>query len=297
MSAKIYRFESKAERLKRAQALADDVELLLDEGERAVPYLLTGLRDGNPDLQLSCALALSSWHKEASLEPFYQLMADSVQDADLRNHLAISLSVIGGIRGFPDWLMERLIADLESSDATLRGLAATALGWEGNTEAIVPLLPRLFDPEFTVRLQTAAALSEIEDPRVLELLLDRLEHSTDEERIGLMLNLHNFQDERAFQAILDQLDHPNAEVRFHALAYLCTFFADRPEINERCLRLLNDPDPRICQLAAKELGHRRVASAEEPLQAMLQETDMETRRVALVALQQIRGERPVSEWD
>jgi hypothetical protein len=40
-----------------------------------------------------------------------------------------------------------------------------------------------------------------------------------------------------------------------------------------------------------------VASAEKPLQAMLEEADMETRRVALVALQQIRGERPVSEWD
>ena len=138
-------------------------------------------------------------------------------------------------------------------------------------------------------------MSEIKDPRVLELLLDRLEHSADEERIGLMMTLHRFQDERAFQAVLAQLDYPNAEVRFHAMAYLCTFFADRSEINEGCLRLLNDPDPRIRQLAAKELGRRRVASAEKPLQAMLEEADMETRRVVLVALQQIRGERPASE--
>jgi HEAT repeat protein len=295
MSAKIYRFENKAERLKRAQALATDVELLLDEGERAVPYLLTGLRDGDPDLQQACVMALTSWHKETALEPFYELMADPVQDTDLRDQMAISLSVIGGIRGFPEWLMERLIADLESPDPTLRGLAAAALSWEGNTEAIVPLLPRLFDPDAQVRSRAAIALSEIEDPRVLELLLDRLEHSEDEERIGLMMTLHRFQDERAFQAVLAQLDYPNAEVRFHALAYLCTFFADRSEINEGCLRLLNDPDPRIRQLAAKELGRRRVASAERPLQAMLEEADMETRRVALVALQQIRGERPVSE--
>jgi HEAT repeat protein len=297
MSAKIYRFESKAERLKRAHALATDVELLLTEGERAVPYLLTGLRDGDHDLQLSCVIALVSWHKEAALEPFYQLMADSAQDADLRDHLAISLSVIGGSRGFPEWLMERLITDLESPDPTLRGLAAIALGWEANTEAIVPLLPRLFDPDAQVRSQAAVALAEVEDPRVLELLLDRLEHSEGEERIGLMLNLHCFQDERAFQAILAQLDYPNAEVRFHALPYLCAFFADRSEINEGCLRLLNDPDLRIRQLAAKELGRRRVASAERPLQAMLEEADMKTRRVVLVALQQIRGERPVSEWD
>ena len=297
MSAKIYHFESKAERLKRAQALANDVELLLSEGERAVSYLLTGLRDGDPDLQRVCAIALFSWHKEAALEPFYQLMADPAEDADLRAQLAISLSVIGRHHGLPEWLMERLIGDLESPDSTLRGLAATALGWEGNTEAIVPLLPRLFDPDATVRLQAATALADIEDPHVLELLLDRLEHSADEERIGLMMSLHLFQDERAFQTVLAQLDYPNAEVRSYALAYLCTFFADRSEINEGCLRLLDDPDPRIRQLAAKELGRRRVASAEKPLQAMLEEADMETRRVALVALQQIRGERPVSEWD
>ena len=86
MSAKIYRFESKTERLKRAQALANDVELLLTEGERAVSYLLTGLRDGDTDLQRVCAIALFSWHKEAALEPFYQLMADSAQGADLRRH-------------------------------------------------------------------------------------------------------------------------------------------------------------------------------------------------------------------
>jgi len=297
MSAKIYRFESKAERLKRAQALATDVELLLTEGERAVPYLLTGLRDGDPDLQMACVIALTLLHKEAALEPFYQLMADPAQDADLRDQLAISLAVIGRSRGFPEWLMERLIADLESPDLTLRGLAAIALGWEGNIEAIVPLLPRLFDSDPQVRSQAAVALSEIKDPRMLELLLDRLEHSAGEERIGLMLSLHYFQDERAFQAVLAQLDYPDAEVRFYALPYLCTFFADRSEISEGCLRLLNDPDPRIRQLAAKELGRRRVASAERPLRAMLEEADMETRRVALIALQQIRGERPVSEWD
>jgi HEAT repeat protein len=240
MSAKIYRFESKAERLKRAQTLATDVELLMAEGERAVPYLLTGLRDGDPDLQMACVIAFTLLHKEAALEPFYQLMADPAQDADLRDQLAISLAVIGRSRGFPEWLMERLIADLESPDLTLRGLAAIALGWEGNIEAIVPLLPRLFDSDPQVRSQAAVALSEIKDPRMLELLLDRLEHSAGEERIGLT---------------------------------------------------------RIRQLAAKELGRRRVASAEESLRAMLEEADMETRRVALIALQQIRGERPVSEWD
>lgn len=297
MSAKIYHFESKAERLKRAQALAADIELLIAEGERAVSYLLTGLRDGDPDLQRACVIALTLLHKEAALEPFYQLMADPAQDADLRDQMAVSLSAIGRRRGFPEWLMERLIADLESPDPTLRGLAAIALGWEGNTEAIVPLLPRLFDPDTQVRSQAAVALSEIQDPRTLELLLDRLEHGAGEERIGIMLSLHYFQDEQAFQAVLAQLDYPDAEVRFYALAYLYTFFADRPEINASCLRLLNDPDRRIRQLAAKELGSRRVAAAEEPLRAMLEEADMETRRVALVALQQIRGERPVSEWD
>jgi len=267
------------------------------EGERAVPYLLTGLRDGDPDLQRACVIALTLLHKEAALEPFYQLMADPAQDADLRDQMAVSLSAIGGRRGFPEWLMECLITDLESPDPTLRGLAAIALGWEGNTEAIVPLLPRLFDPDTQVRSQAAVALSEIKDPRTLELLLDRSEHSAGEERIGLMLSLHYFHDERAFQAVLAQLDYPDAELRFYALAYLSTFFADRPEISEGCLRLLNDPDPRIRQLAAKELGCRRVVSAEEPLRAMLEEADMETRRVALVALQQIRGERPVLEWD
>jgi HEAT repeat protein len=297
MGAKIYHFESKAERLKRAHALANDLELLLTEGERALSYLLTGLREGDPDLQRACVIALTLWHKEAALEPFYQLMADPAQDADLRDQMAVSLSAIGRRRGFPEWLMERLIAGLESPDATLRGLAAVTLGWEGNTEAIVPLLPRLFDPDAQVRSQAAVALSEIQDPRTLELLLDRLEHGAGEERIGIMLSLHYFHDERAFQAGLAQLDYPDAEVRFYALGYLCTFFSDRPEINANCLRLLNDPDSRIRQLAAKELGCRRVASAEEPLRAMLEEADMETRRVALVALQQIRGERPVSEWD
>jgi len=299
MTAKIYHFDHKQEQLKKARAYVEDFELMLEDEERAVPALMVGLRHGEPELRSMCLRLLADWHKRVPgiLEIFYEMMTDPTEDPDMRDHIAINLGILGGILGKVNWLQARLLDDLNSEDEARRRLAAQALGWQGNSEAIFPLVDRLSDPSPEVRWHAALALSYIGDNRVLDLLLKQLAEAQGEERIALLSIMHRFDDERAVQAVLAQLSYPDPQVRLHALAYAGAFFEERTELDAECLRLLADPDVQVRQLAVKDCGRRRIKAALPPLKAILTETDMETRRLALKAIRQIRGQEPVSEWD
>jgi hypothetical protein len=68
--------------------------------------------------------------------------------------------------------IEALIADLESSDARVRGQAVQALGERKAGVAVPALLKRLKDPEPKVAHRTVGALAQIKDPRAVPALID-----------------------------------------------------------------------------------------------------------------------------
>lgn len=63
------------------------------------------------------------------------------------------------------------------------------MGWEGNTQAAIPLIELLYDSDIRVQQTAVNALSNLRDDRILSLMLERLEHGPLEQKRCILFNL------------------------------------------------------------------------------------------------------------
>lgn len=184
-----------------------------------------------------------------------------------------------------------MLEDLKSPDAELRIYAAFALGWEGNTQAAIPLIELLYDPDIHVQQTAVNALSNMRDDRIFSLMLERLEHGLSKQKRCILLNLWRFysKQKEVISIYLKYLDHEDVDLRFDALVLLgsVTEAKDYVSVYRKYLR---DKDRRIRALALKELN---VADREdflefkEEIQGMISEPDMEVKQAAINILKRL----------
>ncbi len=279
-------FDPKDRILEKAKKYVESVELFLDERDQAIPLLLRALKHADGELKREILFVLGSFAKEQSIGPLYEIMTDGTEDEEIRNHAAIQISVMGPLLKDPQSLIDKLLKDIASADADLRLHATFALGWEGNVQAAIPLIERLYDSDDRVRQTAVNALCNLRDDRILPLLLERLEHGTSEQKHSILLNLWRFAAKRqeVIDIYLKCLEHDDADMRFDALACFGLLVVVRDYL-EVYRTLLKDPAPRIRGLAIKRLhedaSDAALQSFPREIEALLEDPDMEVKRAAL----------------
>ncbi len=257
----------------------------MEERDKAVPLLLKALKHANHELKHEIIFLLGNFAKQEVAWPLYQMITDPDEDEEIRHFASIQLSVISPFLKDPQPLTDRLLEDLKSPDPELRLHAGFALGWEGNTQAAIPLIELLYDSDIRIQQTAVNALSNLRDDRILSLMLERLEHGPLEQKRCILLNLWRFYSKRdeVISVYLKHLNHAEADLRFDALVLLGLATETREHISvyRKCL---SDKDPRIRALALKdldELSSEELLGFKEEIQDMLSDPDMKVKKAAI----------------
>jgi HEAT repeat protein len=289
----VIELEPKARILEKARKYIESIESFLDDGDQAASLLLRAMKHADRDLKREIMLVLGSFAKEKVLWPLYDLMTDPSENEDIRHDAAIQLSVIGPLIKNPQPLIDRLLEEIKSSDAERRLHATFAIGWEGNFQAATSLIGRLYDADTRVQQTAVNALCNLRDDRILDLLVDRLEHGPVEQKSAILFNLWRFDSkgERVRQIYLKCLEHEEPDIRFEALVCLgpITETRDYPEVYRKCLK---DKDERIRELALKRLAEEAGSTVVEMLRVdienLLDDANMKVKKAALQILRKHR---------
>jgi len=283
---RVIKFDSKERILKKARSYVESVETFFDESEQAIPLLLKAMKLADRDFKREIMLLLGSFAKDAVVWPLYDLMTDPSESEEIRHDAAIQLSVIGPLLKNSQQLVDRLLQEIGSTDAQRRLHATFAIGWEGNFQAATSLIERLFDSDPEVQQTAVSALCNLRDDRILDLLLDRLNHGPFEQKRIILFNLWRFYSkrEKVTQVYIKCLEHEDPELRFDALVCLGPITEVRNHVNvyRKCLK---DKDSRIRELALKRLAEEPTESVLESLRAeiktLLDDPDMKVKRAAV----------------
>ena len=289
----VIELEPKARILDKARKYIESVESFLDDGDQAVSLLLRAMKHADRDLKREIMLVLGSFAKEKVLWPLYDMMTDSSENEEVRHDAAIQLSVIGPLIKDRQPLVDRLLKEIESSDAERRLHATFAIGWEGNFQAATSLIGRLYDADTRVQQTAVNALCNLRDDKILDLLIDRLDHGPLEQKSAILFNLWRFDSkgERVKQVYLKCLEHEEPDIRFDALVCLgpITEARDYLDLYRKCLK---DKDDRIRELALKRLAEEAGTSLPELLRAeiegLLNDPNMKVKKAALQILRKNR---------
>jgi HEAT repeat protein len=290
---RIIEFEPRERLLEKAKKYIESVESLLDDGDQAISFLLRAMKHADRKLKREIMLVLGNFAKEVVVWPLYDMMTDPSEIEEVRHDAAIQLSVIGPLLKDPQPLVERLLKEIESSDAERRLHATFALGWEGNSQAAISLIERLYDSDVQVQQTAVNALCNLRDDRILELLVDRLNQGSVEQKKIILFNLWRFHSKtkEVTEIYLKYLDHENPDLRFDALVCIEPISGVREHL-EAYRKCLKDKDSRIRELALKRLdeeaGESVLRSLRGEIEALLGDPDMKVKQTALKILREKR---------
>ena len=290
-NSNVINFEPKERLFEKAGSYIESIELFLEERDKAVPLLLKALKHADHELKHEIIFLLGNFAKQEVAWPLYQMLTDPDEDEEIRRDASIQLSVISPFIKEPQPLIDRLLEDIKSPDPELRLHAAFALGWEGNARAAIPLIELLYDSDIRVQQTVVNALSNLRDDRILNLMLERLEHGPKEQKRCILFNLWRFYSKRdeVVSVYLKYVDHEDDDLRFDALVLLATMTEAREHI-ATYRKCLSDKDARIRALALKELNEVRredLLGLKEEIEGMLSDPDMKVKHGALKVLKKL----------
>ena len=289
--SKVIHLEPKERLFEKVGSYIESVELFLEERDKAVPLLLRALKYTDHELKHEIILLLGNFAKQEVAWPLYQMIIDPSENEEIRHLASIELSVIFPFLQEPQPLIDHLLEDIKSPDSELRVHAAFALGWEGNTQAAIPLVELLYDADIQVQQTAVNALSNLRNDSILTLLLERLEHGSLEQKRCILFNLWRFysKQKEVVSVYLKYLGHENADLRLDALVLLGSV-TETKEYIPIYRKSLSDKDPRIRVFALKELNEvsrEDLLGYEEEIRDMLSDPNMEVKKAALRILRRL----------
>jgi len=134
-------------------------------------------------------------------------------------------------------------------------------------------------------------LSNLQDDRILGLLLDRLNHASLEQRRSILYNLWRFSDrlEMVTEVYLRILDHAEDELRVDALVLLGMIGGIKHHLSAY-RKFLKDTNARIRELAYRELAGlmpQQLVAFRSDIEAGLADPETRVKRAALKAFQKL----------
>ena len=281
----VIRFESRERILESARKYVDSVDAFSKRAENGIPLLLKALKYAAADFKHEILLFLVSFAKDEVVWPLVDMMADTSETAELRHDAAAYLSVIGPLLTDSQPLVDRLLNDIESADPERRLNATIALGWDGNSNAAIPLIQTLYDADARVQQAAVNALCNLRDDRILHVLTDRLNQGSSEQKRVILLNLWRF-DSKAKQVAeiyLHYLKDEDPDIRFDALVWMGLITETRDQV-EAYRTSLSDKESRIRELALDRLtdaGDSVLESLRPEIQKLLEDPDMKIKSAGL----------------
>lgn len=283
-SRNVIPFEPQKRLLQKARAYVEAPTLFLEDGQAAVSLLLKAFRAADSELKLRMIPLLGSAPRTDVAACLYRIMTDAQEAEEVRHSASIQLSVVGSLLEDATTLVDRLLKDLRSPDGQLRGLAAFALGWEGNERAALALVERIYDEDPQVQVTAVNALSNLADDRVFNLLVERLDHAPLEQKRSILFNLWRFSGkcEAVAAVYTDHLRDADDGLRLDALALLDSVGEPQAHL-AAYLGCLSDRSPRVRALAVtrlERLADVELGSLKERIAALGTDPDPEVKAAA-----------------
>jgi len=288
---KVIDFNPKEQQLAKVRAYTDSIELVIEQAAEAVPFLCRAFKYAPAELKHKILLLMGSFPKEEVAWTLYHIMTDLQESEEIRQAASVQLSVTASFLADPQPFVDKLISALQGVDPTAKRLAAFALGWEGNAQAAIPLIELLYDTDTEVQQTAVNALSNLRDDRILNLLLERLDHGPLDQKRAILYNLWRFYSRRqeVVAVYLKYLEHPDEDLRFDALVLLGPVVEAEAYI-ETYGRCLNDRSPRVRCLALEYLlavDARCFGEITMKIKGLLSDPDHEVRRLATQCVHKI----------
>jgi HEAT repeat protein len=270
--------------INKVDKFLESKELFFEDRETAIPLLLNALKYSDSTLKQKIILLLGSSAKQEIAWPLYKMLSDPLENEEIRYIAAIQLRVISPTLKDSQPLIERLLKDLESEDPEIRMYAASALGWNGNFQAAIPLIALLFDSDMDVMQAAVNSLTDLGDDRIFTILSDRLKYGALDQKRCILFNLWHLtskQDE-VIEVYLDYLNNPNAELRYDSLVLLRAL-TEPEECLDAYIQCLNDDDSRIRLLALECIGEadkNKIINFKKKITAMYADPDLDVQAAA-----------------
>ena len=177
----------------------------------------------------------------------------------------------------------------DDEDPNIRKETAEALGFIGDVKAIEPLIQALRDDDNRVREESMEALRKIGVPSI-EVLAKVLNDRNNQVRKHAAQALGEIKDARAVESLIQVLKDSDSDVLGEAVSAL-----EKIGIASvvPLIRALKDMDSQVRKLATVALGEIRDTRAVEPLIQVLSDNDSNVRGGAADALSKIRDIRAV----
>jgi HEAT repeat protein len=288
----VIRFDSQARLREKALAYIEDLDAFLSDIERAVPFLLQVLKgSADDDVKQQIILLLGGFAKRQVAVPLLELMCDARQSEELRHQAAVQLSVTASFLEDSAAIVDALIGQLDHPDPQHRANATFALGWDGNHRAAVALVEKLFDPDSEVQQAAVNALSNLRDDRILDLLLDRLNHGCVDQQRAILFNLWRFYSrrEKVLTVYRNYLRHPDPTLRLDALVLMSTVSETADEVT-RYIERLKDDQERVRELALErleDLSLDQLSAIAEHVRPLLSDASAKVRQVVVRLLARV----------
>ena len=281
--------------------------------DRAVPALLSVVRDENATVRLAAVQALGQLSDPRAIDALAEAMRTDT-DPRVREAAASALGEIDSPRAVP-----ALIAALGSERVVVvRAKIAWALGEIEDPRAVDALESALRDQAVEVRRQAVWALGEIESPSATSAIIPLLRDSDVEVRKQAAWALGELGNGDAIAALSAATKDSDAEVRDQAVnalgeiadpralpALTAALSDDEVEVRRKAvwaigslelrsapaglIAALRDRDPEVQKGAAEALGNLEDEAAVPALIPLTKSTDTDVKRAAVQALADIGG--------
>jgi HEAT repeat protein len=277
--------------LNKVNKFLESKELFFDDRENAILLLLNALKFADNALKQKIILLLGSSAKQEIAWPLYQMLSNPMENEEIRYISAIQLRVIAPTLKDSQPLIDRLLLDLESEDPEMRMYAASALGWNGNFQAAIPLIALLFDSDMDVMQAAVNSLTDLGDDRIFIILTDRLKYGSLDQKRCILFNLWHLTSKQneVTGVYLEYLKHPDAELRYDSLVLLRAL-SEPEECLDAYIQCLNDEDSRIRLLALECIGEadkNRIIDFKKKITAMYADPDLDVQAAAKKIMSQL----------
>jgi HEAT repeat protein len=215
---------------------------------REIAAALDTLRSGDFQVRWDAAKQLENCGDEV-VAPLLALLKESEFDAELQWFIA---QILGSLE-HPEVILALGQLLERSEDEEVRLKAAQSLAGLGGS-AFAQLSTCLKDPHR--QMMAVRALTQIDRPEVVPLLLEAAQTGTAEVRSIAFEALDPFVDPRILGVLWDGLTDPSPEVRKAAIAALATRTQDCPaeDLVQQLIPYLEDADLTVAAQAARSLG-------------------------------------------
>jgi HEAT repeat protein len=250
------------------KGVGDAAEALVEfKDARVADALISGLK-GNRDVRTGSARALRVLVDPRTVEPLIAALSD--HDDWVKAEIAETLGAMPDPRSVePMWTVLNEMKDWQSSIKVLSSLGEILRRYP-DTNAVGPLM-LMFDQkkDSSVREKIIQAIAPILDKRVLEFLMNCLKDSNYGVRNAAAAALSESQDPRAVDMLLVALQEP--ATRRDALKALGGF--SQPRVSKALLAAMADPDEFVQQEAAISLGKIKDPTTIPPLIELLRQKE------------------------